>query len=124
MTGAPRLELERYRRFPTADSASWALASYQRLLFAISNPDAVIDANTSNYEAKAFLAVKEKRKARRGEEKPAYNRLHNCPIKTYPEWVNAKSIVRDKNKTKAITRKKKKAVYSLQLTMNLGPGTL
>merc|ERR1711990_457002 len=108
-----REELETYRRFPKADT-SWAMASYQRLTLPVSDMDAVIDPNTRNFVAKAFLARKDKRKARRGEEKEAYNRLQNFPIKTYREWVMAKNIVRDKNKSKAIARKKKKTVNGFQ----------
>ena len=91
-----------------AASASWAALSYQQLVFPTENLD------SNNFlEAYAFLTNKEKKMARKSQEKPPYNRLHNYPIKSYSEWNNAKSCIREKNKAKSIARKKKKTVINL-----------
>ena len=62
LVAPPRSELEMYRRFPTATSASWASPSYQRLVFGHLRVDDCIDENQSIFEADAFLAGKERKK--------------------------------------------------------------
>ena len=97
-----------YRRFPTAASASWASSSYQRLVFGHGRMADFIDEHQSTFEADAFLAAKEKKKAYTSQEKLPFSRLHKYPLLSYPEWTKAKNAVRDKNKNKKEARKEKR----------------
>ena len=96
-----------YRRFPTAASASWASPSYQRLVFGHGRMADLIDEHQSTFEEDAFLAAKEKKKANTSQENMPFNKLHKCPLLSYPEWTKAKTAVRDKNKNKKEARKRK-----------------